>query len=66
MSTNNIGLLRNKKNIMWIPPLICSYVSVRGDSDDGQHIFMEELENKISVLNCKIYCHLLFMQAINL
>ena len=26
MSTHNICLLRNKKNIMWIPPLICSYV----------------------------------------
>ena len=25
MSTHNMFLLRNKKNIMWIPPLICSY-----------------------------------------
>ena len=34
MSTHNIIIimfsLRNKKNIMWIPPLICSY----GDSHD--------------------------------
>ena len=26
MSTHNMFSLRNKKNIMWIPPLICSYV----------------------------------------
>ena len=25
MSTHNMFSLRNKKNIMWIPPLICSY-----------------------------------------
>ena len=25
MSTHNMFLSRNKKNIMWIPPLICSY-----------------------------------------
>ena len=23
--TQHMSLLRNKKNIMWIPPLICSY-----------------------------------------
>ena len=33
MSTHNMFSLRNKKNIMWIPPLICSYAfedSARG------------------------------------
>ena len=25
MSTHNICFRRDKKNIMWIPPLICSY-----------------------------------------
>ena len=25
MSTHNMYSQRNKKNIMWIPPLICSY-----------------------------------------
>ena len=25
MSTHSMFSLRNKKNVMWIPPLICSY-----------------------------------------
>ena len=32
MSTHNMFLWRNKKNIMWIPPLICSYVAVATDA----------------------------------
>ena len=29
MSTHNMFLSRNKKNIMWIPPFICSFVHIR-------------------------------------
>ena len=39
MSTHNMFSSRNKKNIMWITPLICSYGNV----------FLEQLE-KISIL----------------
>ena len=49
---------RNKKNIMWIPPLICSYVICAPCKDSNQPVHLHSLLS-VFVVNCMKKFHIL-------
>ena len=63
MSTNNIFASRNKKNIMWVPPLIWSYASHYENAPI--QIYKKSHLQKLKNFRQKIDIFLIFAQNID-
>ena len=46
--------LRNKKNVMWIPPLICSYVDAFWLAKDAKFLHVDNEDSDQTVRMCRL------------